>query len=161
MSSLDASVQLLDREQAEPLFFASCPLTLLDHFRVPYEVTGAARADGIEELAPSGGSPRLFWKRSVRTAQVAAVTSAPNAGSRSCATILNDDEVRPLLSSRGGAWRGVRDLSSPGGARRARSGDDTGNVFLPFDPNEVIQSFWSERYLCAAAGRERSACAGR
>lgn len=153
MSSLDASVQLLDREQAEPLFFASCPLTLLDHFRVPYEVTGAARADGIEELAPSGGSPRLFWKRSVRTAQVAAVIGAER-GITIFATILNDDEVRPLLSSRGGAWRGVRDLSSPGGARLgAIWRDDTGNVFLPFDPNEVIQSFWSERYLRAASGK--------
>jgi hypothetical protein len=27
-----------------------------------------------------------------------------------------------------------------------------GSVFLPFDPNEVVESFWSERYLRTAAG---------
>jgi hypothetical protein len=154
VSTLDASVQWLDRERAEPLFFASCPLTLLEHFRVPYDVTGAARADGIEELAPSGGSPRLFWKRPVRTAQVAAAIAGGEGEITIFATILNDDEVRPLLSSRGGVWRGVRDLSSPGGARLGSIWrDESGNVFLPFDPDEVIESFWSERYLRAASGK--------
>jgi peptidoglycan/xylan/chitin deacetylase (PgdA/CDA1 family) len=154
VSSLDASMQLLDREQAEPLFFASCPVTLLEHFRVPYAVTGAASTDGVEELAPSGGSPRLFWTSSAATAPAAAVIAGPDGGIPIFAAILHDDHVRPMLSGRGGQWRRARDLNSPRGERLGSIWrDDHGNVFLPFDPNEVIESFWSERYLRAASGK--------
>ena len=56
----------------------------------------------------------------------------------------------------------LRDSAAPGSVlgshvrqRRAVASiwrAEDGSVFLPFDPNEVVESFWTERYLRTASG---------
>ena len=68
--------------------------------------------------------------------------------------LLTDDMIEPLLQSDVAAWERARSLMSDIGAPVASIWRaDDGSVFLPFDPNEVVESFWTERYLGTAGGQ--------
>ena len=155
MTILDASIDLLDQTNAASRFCASSPLAMLDHFRVPYELDPSLAIDGVEQLlAPSVGAA-LLWKRGLEAPAVAA--TLPGADRESpvqlFARVLPDTEVQPILHARGGKWHQARELTAADGtAIGSIWRDDAGNVFLPFDPNEVVEAFWSERYLRTARG---------
>jgi hypothetical protein len=152
----DASFELLDDALARGLFCSSSKLTLLDHFRVPYEVDPALGGADLEELRPTQGGPALFWRREVEGPVVA--TTLLGADRRTqvplFARLLTDDMVQPLLEGCGGRWERARRLVAADGAPVASIWRaDDGSVFLPFDPNEVLESFWTERYLGAASAQ--------
>ncbi|MGH2887499.1 MAG: hypothetical protein ACRDPA_33175, partial [Solirubrobacteraceae bacterium] len=68
--------------------------------------------------------------------------------------VLADDKAEPLLHGRGGAWHRARTLTAAdGSASGSIWRSDDGSVFLPFDPNDAVESFWTERYLESAASR--------
>src|SRR5262249_7636486 len=61
--------------------------------------------------------------------------------------LLEDDQAQPWLEAIGGNWhRSTAVCDTDGTWRSSIWSDDSGNVFLPFDPNEAIETFWSERY---------------
>ena len=131
-------------------------MTVLDHFRIPYEIDPGLGGYDIEQLRSVQGGPALYWKRDLDGAAVSAtLRGADRATPVPLFTrLLSDAMIEPLLRKHGDVWQRARTLVSPDGAPVASiwRGRD-GSVFLPFDPNEVVESFWTERYLCTAAGR--------
>jgi hypothetical protein len=64
------------------------------------------------------------------------------------AHLASDAGSARYLAGVPGTWRPAAPLRDAG---RSQVGsiwaDDEGNLFLPFDPSEVIENYWSERYL--------------
>ncbi|MBV9802225.1 MAG: hypothetical protein JO130_03510 [Solirubrobacterales bacterium] len=155
MTALDESVGRLNEASATTLFCSSSSLTVLEHFRVPYEVDPDLGGE-LEKLRPSPGGPALLWKRDldgpvVHTTLLGVDRLTPIPV---FTRLLRDETVEPLLQAYGGNWERAWRLMSLDGAPIAsiwRAED--GSVFLPFDPNDVVESFWSEQYLQAARGQ--------
>ena len=155
MSSLDAAIEAIDDGTGSALFCASSPVTLLEHFRVPYRLDGALACDDVEQLRVPDGGPALVWKRSESApAGCATVLAADRQTSIPVfATVHGNDVVEPLLARRGGRWHRIRGLTCDDGTVLGSIWrEEGGSVFLPFDPNEVIENYWSERYLQASPG---------
>ncbi|HET6865190.1 MAG TPA: hypothetical protein VFH80_04670 [Solirubrobacteraceae bacterium] len=155
MTTVDPTVELLDDAPARAAFLSSSRLTVLDHFRVPYELDPEL-VGPVEQLCPWRGGSALLWKRDldgpvVHTTLlgVDGVTPIPLF-----TRLLSDEMIEPVLHAHGGRWERAWRLMSPDGAPVASIWQaEDGSVFLPFDPNEVVESFWSERYLRTAAGQ--------
>ena len=67
--------------------------------------------------------------------------------------LLPDDAVATALAATPQAWCRIEELTDEDGGRLGsvwRSAD--GDLLLPFDPDEVITTFWSERYAEAGSG---------
>lgn len=122
---------------------------LLDHFRVPYCVDARlTEADAVQLRATATG-PVLLWPGRVSRVPIGSTIEGrePGAGIQVFARVVPDDQMGELLGRFGRGWRTVRVL-------RGRTGhvvgsiwrDESGNVCLPFDPDDVIVNFWSERY---------------
>ena len=111
---------------------ATRPLLFFDHFRVPYTVRPA------EEAVVRLGARRLRWSAGALLGAFR-LRSAPIF-----ASVLPDALARDRL---GPGWDAVEPLLDTAGDAVAhvwRSRD--GDVFLPFDPDEVMRNFWSEGY---------------
>lgn len=154
MTVLDADIEPPGEVPARA-FVSSRRLTVLDHFRVPYELDLELSGGELERLEVAQGGPSLLWKRDLDgpvnpTTLLGAdrVTPIPLF-----TRLLSDEAVEPLLRECGGNWERARTITSADGAPVASiwRGED-GSVFLPFDPDEVVESFWTERYLCKGAG---------
>jgi glycosyltransferase involved in cell wall biosynthesis len=142
------------------VFEASHPFGFFDYFRVPYEIpadgNGHARPPapvGRLCLADRNGSAgrSLLWLRS---------DAAAAAGSTGCqlgryrlrettfiGRVALDAAVPALLRQLGRGWQRAEPILAADGLPVAAVWRDAdGSVFLPFDPGEVMQRFWSERY---------------
>jgi hypothetical protein len=144
------------------MFIASHPFVFFDYFRVPYNISRST-ADGsdsqrlgsVGRLNPLGkaGEPAcsLFWLRTdVR----------PDAHGMICplghyklgeltlfGRIAPNVAVPGILYGIGHSWRPTDAITSADNQPVAAVWrDDNGNVFLPFDPGEVMHYFWSEKY---------------
>jgi hypothetical protein len=140
------------------LFESTHAFPFFDYFRVPYEITGRIPSDGalpgpLGRLHPrdtTGADRRsLIWLRSDST-------DGPRVGSRLGRYQLDGFTVvghvahevpASLLQRVGRGWSPTKPiLDADGGAVSSIWTDQDGSVFLPFDPGEVMQSLWSERY---------------
>jgi hypothetical protein len=103
-----------------------------DYFRVPYTVRPAA----ANEIRFCGRGPDriLSWASGSRVGEYR-LGSTPIF----CAIAADAPAPRGLSQA-----EPITDLEGNAVAHVWR--DDEGNVFLPFDPDEVIHSFWSEGY---------------
>jgi len=147
------------------VFESSHPLGFFDYFRVPYDVSpGTAALPGCGRLHRRGlrsGTPALHWLRGpagaasdgVRAPDRFWVEGVPGHG-----CLVPDGVAAAWLRAGATTWRpafAVRD-----GAGRAVASvwrDEDGSVFLPFDPDEVMTNFWSERYRQTSRGGLRRA----
>ena len=155
VTAVDATYELFDQAPARGLFYSSNQLTVLDHFRVPYEVTPALAGGEVEHLYPAEGGPPLLWTRNLDGPVVASTLLGADQVTPITffARSLSDEMIEPLLREHGGNWTRARIITSADGDPVASIWRaDDGRVFLPFDPNEVVESFWSERYLSTAIG---------
>lgn len=137
------------------MFRASHAFVLFDYFRVPYERARAgdlrpipeAVHDALGWLQPSGGGPALLWPRSPVTEDQGvlgayAMDSVPIFG-----RILPDGRADEWLSRLGGTWRRSTPIYDSRGTWVASIWTESGgSLLLPFDPNEVIETYWSEGY---------------
>lgn len=156
MTAVDAAFELFDEAPVRGLFCSSNELAVLEHFRVPYELDRELGGVGLEELRPSQGGPALFWKRDLDgPVQAASLLGADRSTPIPLfARLLSDELIEPLLRQCGGTWERARTITSADGTPLASIWrDEDGSTFLPFDPNEVVESFWAERYLSTAAGQ--------
>jgi hypothetical protein len=144
------------------VFETSHPFALFDYFRVPYEV-----------LPANAGPPRIWLAGEHpgrgRTLLWAGKTDDPD----STAGILGRYEVQgaaffghvksalpAAVRDLGSEWRPAEPiLNATGRPVSAVWRDSEGNVFLPFDPGEVMHQYWSESYL--TVGRSRLAATAR
>lgn len=157
------------------MFEATHPFGFFDYFRVPYTLRPrVALADGarapvpvhqIRTTAQPGGVSRsLLWLGA--DAGAAALPAGCQLGRYRLRNftffghVAADAAVPGMLSRRGHGWRQATQIFDGAGHPRAAVWqDDEGNVFLPFDPAEVMQQFWSERYR--QVGRSPMALKGR
>jgi hypothetical protein len=144
------------------VFDASHPFTFFDYFRVPYQVRPLSSEPGTtssrapvhqlrvaEEKDAARGS--LFWTDARPQGRAAPDTYRSGRftlhGSTLVGRVLLDEAVPASLPDLGSAWQPAERILDPsGGHISAIWRDSAGNVFLPFDPGEVMQNFWSESY---------------
>jgi hypothetical protein len=134
------------------MFESSAAVTLFDHFRVPYRRVGETDRHGLEWVR--AGSSSLLWPgtRLLGTTRPEpyVVGSVPVF-----ARLLTERRVSRLRHALPGSWRPgepVRD--SAGRVVGALWRSDDGGALLPFDPNEVLTGYWTERYAeVGARGR--------
>ena len=148
MTSLDVRTDV--GAGARTLFVSSRETTLLEYFRVPYEIDARLGSDGLQQIRPSSGGPALLWRAPTDGVTTPALVSDGDEipGIRIFAKVLPDAVATGLLPERDHGWRRTRALTDLEGRELGsiwRS--DEGSVFLPFDPDEVILNYWSERYL--------------
>lgn len=156
VSSLGSRLQSREETVESAVLRSSCRLAVLDHFRVPYKVGDRWAPDGVEALYASCNGRSLLWTTS-RGGRAVASTVLGVDGRLEVplfVEILSDRATQPLLDEFGGTWETARQIRStdgvPIGSIRRRQ---DGTIFLPFDPNEVVENFWSERYLAAGPGQ--------
>jgi hypothetical protein len=146
------------------MFAATHPFAFFDYFRVPYQVTGpgltACGPDGHipgqqppvgqVRLAADGGAsgPSLFWLRGEAGA------SRPGryqlGGFTFFGGVAPDAAVPSILAGIGSGWqKGQPIRDADGTAVAAVWQDGRRNVFLPFDPEQVMHMLWSESYRSA------------
>jgi hypothetical protein len=140
------------------VFVSSHPFLVFDHFRVPYEVGGAPEPGHATMVAHTRPGRSLRWP------VFETAGSAPGAGAASApgprrfrlgslvlhARVLPDDRVAARLANHADGWRPVEPLTDGGERLGSVWRSESGDVFLPFDPNEVVTAFWSERYVNGA-----------
>lgn len=159
----------------QQVFESSYPFAFFDYFRVPYTVRpGLATGDGarapisVHQIRttrePGAVSRFLLWQRT---------DAGPPTLPASCQLgryrlrdftffghVAVGAAVPGMLSRFGHGWHPAEQiLDSAGHVRAAVWQDGDGNIFLPFDPAEVMQQFWSERYR--QVGRSPMALKGR
>ena len=145
------------------MFEASHPFAFFDYFRVPYQVRPLRSGDGhagaarfvhvLRTAASSAQAPRsLFWAGS--DTRSAIQSAAGQLGRYRLGNItlfghvVPDAAVPAMLEESGRGWRAAEPIHAADGERVAAVWRDTeGNVFLPFDPGEVMRLYWSEGYL--------------
>lgn len=140
---------------ARTLFHASRPLTILEHFRTPYEIDAKPGDDGVGRIGLHGGGPSLLWPAAIDAPAVAATLLAgeAEAGIPIFARVLPDRLAETVLAAHGGGWTAARALLGADGTRLGSVWRcDDGSVLLPFDPDEVMTGYWSERYATIAGG---------
>jgi hypothetical protein len=154
------------------VFSASSPFVLFDYFRVPYEVApaeatngGALAAADVEVLRSSTDSSRaLYWIRP--DGARGAYEGKFQFGSQTLlGRVGNSAEVEALLGRLGGRWEPNATIRDAQGREIAAIwGDDNGRLLLPFDPNDLIVGYWSERHFAlvgSGLGRDARSAALR
>ena len=133
------------------MFEASAPFALFDYFRVPHRRVEAAadNVSGAERVAVAAAAPALMWpdegllSREAGRPGLYFVKSIPIFG-----RVLGAPQMRALAERMPGPWNPV-DLvrDARGRAVSAVWRADDGSSLMPFDPNEVISHFWTEKYV--------------
>jgi YD repeat-containing protein len=157
------------------LFEATHPFAFFDYFRTPYDLRPPRQPNGPVGAAafvrtltvvapPSQVSRSLMWIGA--DARPAARSAAGQLG---CYRLDNftffghvapDAAVPAMLPQPGRGWRPAEPIRAADGRQVAAIWRDTdGNVFLPFDPGEVMRLYWSEGYR--EIGRSGIAALGR
>ncbi len=144
------------------MFEASYPFAFFDYFRVPYQVrppqqrNGQAGAAAFVHLLTAAARPGQA-PRSLQWVGADARPAAPSAAGRPgryrlrdftfFGHVMPDASVPALLRPPGPGWHPAESVYAADGRRVSAIWRDTdGNVFLPFDPGEVMRQFWSEGY---------------
>lgn len=144
------------------MFESSHSFAFFDYFRIPYTMrSGLAAVNGARTpipicrmctTGPPGSEPRsLLWLGAdVSPATLPASCRLDRYQLRDCTFfghVAADAAAPGLLSQFGHGWHPTeRIFDSAGHSRAAVWQDADGSVFLPFDPGEIMQQFWSEGY---------------
>jgi hypothetical protein len=137
---------------------ASGPVALFDYFRVPYATPEDAEPTLVRV---TDGQRRLHWLRSRQSRTLFWPAwgddeySEPGFwsldGAPLFARVAEELDGSRLNASLGGRWSRVQTVVGIEDRSAAVWEDDRGNVLLPFDPAEAIESFWSESYRAGEA----------
>ncbi len=133
------------------MFETTRPFILFDHFRVPH-IRAAAEVAGISSVRSGEDGAGFFWSTA---------PFRPSSDVRPDSYFIDDIPIfgailpvaaaGPRLQRLGGKWRRERPIRNRRGTELASIWRrDDGAVFLPFDPNEIISNFLSERYKAVA-----------
>lgn len=144
------------------MFIASHPFAFFDYFRTPYDVRPPQVGNGHPGAAafvrtltagarPGRASRTLMWVGA--DARPAAPSAAGQLGCYRLGTftffghVVPDGAALAMLPQPVRGWRPAEPIRAADGRQVAAIWRDTdGNVFLPFDPGEVMRLFWSEGY---------------
>jgi hypothetical protein len=149
------------------MFESTAPFALFDYFRVPYNVAESRREDvpGTARLVAREGAATLWWPTRGDLPSALdhrgsfVLNSTPLFG-----RVVAEAQMRAWLHRNGRSWRKAHLLRTAEGKEvSAVWKRDDGSVFLPFDPAEVIENFWTERYqrLLDSPARARASAFAR
>jgi hypothetical protein len=132
------------------LFEASHPFGFFDYFRVPYRLVPTDPVPDYVGSLRAGNGRTLYWVRADpdhRPPRSRYRSARFRLAGRTLAGHLYAADPPRTLPGAGRRWQ-VRDPVSDVRGRPVSAvwSDAEGNVFLPFDPAEVMQVLWSERY---------------
>lgn len=122
------------------MFESTHPFAFFDYFRIPYRVAPEAAGDRVGTVTAVASGKKLYWSRT---------------GGRAGRYRLGDFHLAgrvlagppPAVGEAAGSWQRTADICDAAGQPVAAVWEDAaGNVFLPFDPGEVMAYLWSERY---------------
>lgn len=142
--------------KASAPLLASQRLIVLDHSCIPYEVSDDLRHPVVSRLQAGQDGPALTWPRmglaeAPRAAYILTGGDAPDIPI--FGEVLGDTQMMGLLDR--GNWDRTHPLvDARGNSLGSIWRRDDGAVSLPFDPDEVIRNYWTERYV--AIGTRRS-----
>jgi hypothetical protein len=144
------------------MFEASHSFAFFDYFRVPYDVSSAEASHGrsqtlaavgrLHALGQAGGPDRfLFWLRPAVSGNSQGKDFRLGRYRLADFTLFGrvalNAAVPGMLRGLGHGWRPADAIIGADDQPVAAVWrDDDGNVFLPFDPGEVMHYFWSEKY---------------
>jgi hypothetical protein len=141
-------------------FRTTAPLAFFDYLRVPYSVDPAAgapelRAAGLAAAVRPRGDPwpALLWP----TADAALAAPGPFRwdNMRLFGRLMPD--AAAVVARLPGRWTVADDLRDAAGATISSTWrEEGGSVLLPFDPGDVMRSFWSEAYREHGTGGGRT-----
>jgi hypothetical protein len=155
------------------MFESSHPFAFFDYFRIPYTVVdgSAGPSSGVVgQIRPtepaSGNVCRLLWCRSEgpvrsrrRLGRLGRI-GRYQLGDFTVVCHVSAESPGSLLASSDKGWSRAEPLIGAGGAPVSWVWTHTdGSVLLPFDPGEVMQLLWSERYT--TVGRSTVVRVGR
>jgi glycosyltransferase involved in cell wall biosynthesis len=156
------------------VFDASSPFAFFDYFRVPYDVRPPQPADSmagsfgsvhqLHARAQPGDAPgSLLWLAA--DARPASASAGYRLGLYTMsdftfsAHVALNAAVPAMLAEFGNDWRPAEPVRGADARPVAAVWrDSAGQVFLPFDPGEVMHRFWSEQYR--SVGRSALSIAG-
>jgi hypothetical protein len=131
-------------------FRTSAPFAFFDYLRIPYAIDPSAGAPEVQaaELAvairPDGDPwPGLLWP----SADAALAGPGPFRWGemRLFGSLIPD--VAPVVSRLPGRWEVADDLRDPAGSTISSIWrEEGGSILIPFDPGDVMRSFWAETY---------------
>jgi hypothetical protein len=129
------------------MFETTRPLLLLDHFRVPH-TRAVVEVAGIPAVRTEGDGPALFWSTApFQRPEQGRPGSYLLGGIPIFGALAPEEAIPRRLALLGGTWRRDRAIRSRNGVDAACVWRrDDGSFFLPFDPNEIIANYLSERY---------------
>lgn len=148
---------------------SSHPFLVYDYFRVPYSVSPAQLPPSPPSMSHWGrvaasatpAGPSLCWPLFRDGVPAPAGALGPRRlrlnGLVLHGRMLPDDVITPLLDAAPDRWVAVEAVLDDGGRRGSVWRSSNGSLLLPFDPDEVVMGFWSERYadIAAATGGAR------
>lgn len=125
------------------LFEASSQVLFFDYLRIPYRVVpGGSGPLNCMCRAGAGGRRALFWPTEASLSGLE--PEEYRFGDVTVfARVIDDGSARRMLPG-GRSWDARPGTGVPQVPSEWRS--DEGDCFLPFDPGEAIQSYWSEGY---------------
>jgi hypothetical protein len=154
------------------MFQSTLPFLPFDYFMVPYRLVplDPARPDPLPPAHPLRASGRLRWAAPPAPPRALSWPAFDAPGSPLAALarpgryelgtipiygrVLSDDQLGRWLHQTGARWAPATAVRDPQGTRVASVWrDEDGGLFLPYDPGEVIQNYWSERYRSIGAAR--------
>ena len=127
----------------DALLVASRPLGILDELRVPYRCGARAATDGWSSLVAGDAARGLYWPEDTagRVVGEFRLGDMPIWGD-----VAAEAEVRGLAAALEGRWRPDVPVVDARGRRCSavwRSAE--GGTILPFDPDEVVWNYRTER----------------
>jgi hypothetical protein len=137
------------------MFVSDAEVEVLAYFRVPVEVGGGdptSLPGHVQRLIvtcePSGTLRSLLWPKPRGRRPHGQWTGwFRGIGSATLPGRLLTDPPSESLGGWGGRWHVRQALTDCNGREVAAVWEDSdGNVFLPFDPDEVMRLWWSEQY---------------
>ncbi|HLL68094.1 MAG TPA: hypothetical protein VK453_20610 [Micromonosporaceae bacterium] len=145
------------------MFVCSDPVLVFEHFRVPYRTARDETpvVDGYATLAPSASPDRsMRWPRLRADPAVQRLAGDPRrfelGGMVLHGRVLPEQVLRESLLAPGRQWSAAQSLTAGGEQIGSVWRSDAGDIVLPFDPDEVVSTFWSEGYQTAKSGAPAS-----
>jgi hypothetical protein len=138
------------------MFSSSHPFAFFDYFRVPYDVDRPVADHRLGTLTGTASGTKLYWIRSTgagRPPRREYRAERYRLGGFTIACHVYTGTALAPFGDEAGGRRIESVLDSHGDEVAAVREDGAGNVFLPFDPGEVMSFLWSERYTTLGSAR--------
>jgi hypothetical protein len=131
------------------VFATSRPFLFFDYFRVPYRIeererplAGACGRARVETAERDG--PALYWPE---PEQIPAPGEHRLDGTPLFGGVVSDEHSAAWRTALGGHWRPETEIRSTDGQTVGSIWrDERGSALLPFDPDEIMRTLWSEAY---------------